>query len=89
VRSLTLRADVSKSGEVAQMVDYVCGELGPILILVNNAGIVDNRRLEQIGEEDWNRVLAVNLKSLFWPPRPCFKERIGKINCLMAAAFVG
>ena len=64
-RALPVRADVSKSPEVAQMVKTVQKELGKILILVNNAGIAHRENLENIREEDWDRVIAVNLKSAF------------------------
>jgi len=65
VQSLAVKADVSNSHEVIQMVRLVERELGPILILVNNAGIVHRASLEKLTEEDWDRVLAVNLKSAF------------------------
>lgn len=64
-RCLAVRADVSRSSEVTQMVKNIELELGAILILVNNAGIVHRESLEKIREEDWDRVMAVNLKSAF------------------------
>ncbi len=64
-RSVAVRADVSNSSEVLRMVRTIEQELGRILILVNNAGIAHREKLENITEEDWDRVLAVNLKSAF------------------------
>ena len=64
-RAIRVRADVSQSSEVAQMIGIIERELGNILILVNNAGIAHRGSLESIGEEDWDRVIAVNLKSAF------------------------
>jgi 3-oxoacyl-[acyl-carrier protein] reductase len=64
-RAVALRADVSRSSDVAQMVGMVERDLGRISILINNAGIAHREKLENIREEDWDRVLAVNLKSAF------------------------
>jgi 3-oxoacyl-[acyl-carrier protein] reductase len=64
-RCLSVRADVSKSSEVTRIVGTIEDELGEVLILVNNAGIVHRERIENIREEDWDRVIAVNLKSAF------------------------
>jgi len=47
------------------MVENVQKELGPIGILVNNAGIARAERVEEITEQSWDEVLAVNLKSQF------------------------
>jgi 3-oxoacyl-[acyl-carrier protein] reductase len=64
-RALAVRADVSKSAEVAQMVKTVEESLGPIAILVNNSGIARVQPLEEIREEDWDELIDVNLKSAF------------------------
>ena len=47
------------------MIDAVERGLGPVQILVNNAGIAIRKSLEEVTEQDWDRVLAVNLKSAF------------------------
>ena len=64
-RALAVQADVSKSAEVASLVKTVEEELGPIEILVNNSGIARPQPLEEIREEDWDELIAVNLKSAF------------------------
>ena len=64
-RSLAIGADVSLAHEVSRMVETVQKELGPIGILVNNAGIARPEPVEQITEQSWDEVLAVNLKSQF------------------------
>ncbi len=64
-RALPVRADVSQAAEVAGMVDLIEANLGPVDILVNNAGIVSHQPLPEITEADWDRMLAVNLKSAF------------------------
>jgi len=64
-RCIPVRADVSKSSEVARLVETVQAQLGAIEILVNNAGIARPQPLEEITESDWDELLAVNLTSCF------------------------
>jgi 3-oxoacyl-[acyl-carrier protein] reductase len=64
-RALALRADISKSGEVSGMVAQIERELGPVNILVNNAGMARQINLENIVEADWDEHINVNLKSAF------------------------
>ena len=58
-------ADVSQSNAVAQTVERVKSELGPIDILINNAGIAITRGIEDLSETDFDQTIAVNLKSAF------------------------
>src|SRR5215472_11256915 len=64
-KAIPIQADVSQSGEVKHMVSEVENSLGGIDILVNNAAIAHPRQLEEIEEEEWDEILAVNLKSVF------------------------
>jgi len=64
-RGMLVQADVSRSSETAKMIHSVERELGQVQILVNNAGIAIRKSLYEITEQDWDRVLAVNLKSAF------------------------
>ncbi|HYW44772.1 MAG TPA: 3-oxoacyl-ACP reductase family protein [Bryobacteraceae bacterium] len=64
-RAALVQADVSRSGEVSAMVRSAVELLGPIDIAVNNAGIARVQRMEEITEEDWNELIAVNLTSCF------------------------
>jgi len=64
-RAAALRADVSKRAEVDEMVAAVERQLGPVAILVNNAGISHVQKVEEITEDDWNETIAVNLTSCF------------------------
>jgi len=58
-------ADVSKGGDVAALVAAVVARFGRVDILVNNVAISDNKHIFDITEEEWDRVLAVTLKSQF------------------------
>jgi 3-oxoacyl-[acyl-carrier protein] reductase len=64
-RAVAVAADVSRAAEVAMLVDRVTSALGPIDILVNNAGIAIVRRVDDLTEDDFDRTIAVNLKSAF------------------------
>ena len=61
----TVGADVSSRAAVQNMIYEVEERLGPIDILVNNAGMAAIRSIEEIAEEDFDRAIAVNLKSAF------------------------
>ena len=62
---LVLRADVADLAAVKEMVEKVAAELGPPVILVNNAGIVSDSLLVFMSDEQWDDVLNVNLKGAF------------------------
>jgi 3-oxoacyl-[acyl-carrier protein] reductase len=64
-RAAAIAADVSLAGAVRGMISDVESRLGPIDILVNNAGIAVTRGLDEITEEDFDRTVAINLKSAF------------------------
>lgn len=58
-------ADVTKPGDIASLVESTEKELGPITILVNNAGIGGFGPFHEKSEEEWDRILNTNLKSVF------------------------
>ncbi len=64
-QGMVLGADVGIASEVADLIATAESALGPIGILVNNAGISRPQPLEEISERDWDEVLATNLKSMF------------------------
>ena len=64
-RSITLAADVSKSAAVTTMVRTIEDKLGPIDILINNAGIALIRGIDDLTEADFDATISVNLKSAF------------------------
>lgn len=64
-RSGVAAADVSDSSQVAAMVKLVLTEAGRIDILVNNAGISEESPVTEMTDEMWERMIAVNLTSVF------------------------
>jgi 3-oxoacyl-[acyl-carrier protein] reductase len=63
--AFAVQADVSDPDAVAAMVALVENELGPIAVLVNNAGITDDGLVLRMSPEQWDRVLSTNLRSVF------------------------
>jgi 3-oxoacyl-[acyl-carrier protein] reductase len=64
-RCLAVQADISQAAEVTRMIRAIEQELGPVAILVNNAGITRPQPLDEITEQDWDDLLTLNLKSYF------------------------
>jgi 3-oxoacyl-[acyl-carrier protein] reductase len=63
--SILVRADVRKSAEARAMIETVTKQLGPIDVLVNNAGsLVERQRILEMTEERWNDIMALNLTSV-------------------------
>ena len=63
-RAIAVQADVSVRHDVERMIERTTAELGPPDILVNNAGIGLIRGIDDLTEEDFDRTIAVNLKSV-------------------------
>jgi 3-oxoacyl-[acyl-carrier protein] reductase len=75
--------DVSSSGQVKETLAAVEEQIGPVAILVNNAGITRDNILMRLADEDWDQVLDINLKGAFNFIRACtrgmLKRRAGVI----------
>jgi len=93
-RALSIVADVSNGEEVIKMVETAIKAFGKIDILVNNAGIFSSIPLEDITEENWDKMMKINLKSVFLCSqavmKPMKRQRSGKIvNIASMAGKVG
>jgi 3-oxoacyl-[acyl-carrier protein] reductase len=76
--SLAIAGDISQAERVSEIVAEVEQKLGPVSVLVNNAGILSNNKSAETTPEEWRRVLAVNLDGAFFLARavlPGMKER--------------
>ena len=75
--------DVVNAAAVQTAVDQIAEKFGKIDILINNAGITRDTLLVRMSEEDWDKVLQVNLKGAFLftkaVARPMMKQRAGAI----------
>lgn len=63
--AIFVRADVSKTIQVKRLIDATIKKFGSIDILFNNAGIPGPHSITDTPEEEWDRVLAINLKGVF------------------------
>jgi 3-oxoacyl-[acyl-carrier protein] reductase len=83
VECLQVMGDVSQGKDVDHLVDETLSAYKRIDILVNNAGIARDQLLLRMSEEDWDKVLAIDLKSVFLCTkavlRPMAKQRWGRI----------
>jgi 3-oxoacyl-[acyl-carrier protein] reductase len=77
------KTDVSNFDQVSKMVKDVYNEFKRIDILVNNAGVAKDTLLLRMTEEDWNKVIDINLKGMFNTSKACVKymvkQKEGKI----------
>jgi meso-butanediol dehydrogenase/(S,S)-butanediol dehydrogenase/diacetyl reductase len=64
--SLPVRADVTRVADIEQMIETVCERWGRLDILFNNAGIIQVSPLLEVTPEDWDRVMGVNLRAVFF-----------------------
>ncbi|MDI6907720.1 MAG: 3-oxoacyl-ACP reductase FabG [Thermoanaerobacterales bacterium] len=65
VRAIAVRADVTRTQEVEQLFATAEQRLGPVDILINNAGVSLRALVAETSDEDWERVMDANLKSAF------------------------
>jgi 3-oxoacyl-[acyl-carrier protein] reductase len=90
-QALAVTADVSSPADVGRMVEAIAGKFGHIDILVNNAGITRDQIIMRMSDEDWDAVLAIDLKSAFLCSRAVLRhmlrQRWGRI--ISIASVVG
>lgn len=65
VQALAIQTDVTSEDQVQDMVDKVMSRFGKIDVLINNAGIALHEKTEDLSFSDWNRVINLNLNSVF------------------------
>ncbi len=74
------KADVSNRAEVKKMIDYIIEKYGKIDVLVNNAGIDQEKMFQDITDEDWDNIIKVNLYSVFCTTQETLKYMLEKKN---------
>ena len=62
----SVQADVTRAGEIERMLDLAYQRWGRLDVLFNNAGIAEIRPLLELSEDEWDRMLAVNLRAVFF-----------------------
>ncbi|MDR3626043.1 MAG: 3-oxoacyl-[acyl-carrier-protein] reductase [Ignavibacteriaceae bacterium] len=94
VKILGLQADASKYAEAEKTVNFTLEKLGGLDILVNNAGITKDNLLIRMSEEDFDKVISANLKSVFNYTKAVAKHMIGQrtgriVNISSVVAIIG
>ena len=89
-----LRVDVSRRDEVERMIAAATENLGPVDILVNNAGVYRNTPMQDLTESEFDRMLAVNLKSVLFGIQAVTPQMIARrsgsiVNVASVAARLG
>ena len=92
-RAIAVGADVRQDEQVQAAVDKVAAELGPPVVLVNNAGILRDNLLFKMSDDDWDTVLSVHLRGAFLMSRAVQKhmvdQRYGRIVNLSSSSALG
>ena len=92
-RALGLGVDVTSAEQVEAGVARVADELGPPVVLVNNAGIIRDNLIFKMTEGDWDAVMAVHLKGAFLMTRACqahmTAQKYGRIVNLSSSSAQG
>jgi 3-oxoacyl-[acyl-carrier protein] reductase len=82
-QSLAVVADIGSSADVASLVEKTTAAFGKVDILINNAGIARDQLVIRMSDEDWDKVLTVDLRSVFLCTRAVLrhmvKQRWGRI----------
>ncbi len=93
VRGMFLQVDVSDLPQVEKAVQAVLSEMGAIDNLVNNAGITRDKPLVLMSEEDWDRVIRINLKGVFACTKASVRHMLKKggsiVNIASIAGLMG
>jgi len=90
-RALALRTDVTRLADLQAMADRTVAEFGRIDILVNNAGIHRSAHTADVTEDDWDRLLAVNAKGVFFASQAVLRHMVAakRGNIISLASMAG
>ncbi|MCL4439721.1 MAG: SDR family oxidoreductase [Firmicutes bacterium] len=92
-QAIGVAADISSKAQVTEMFKTLTDTYGKIDILVNNAGIAIDRGILKMTEEDWDRVLDVNLKGAFLCSQAAAaimkEQKYGRIVSISSRAWLG
>jgi 3-oxoacyl-[acyl-carrier protein] reductase len=92
-RALAVGADVGDADQVEAAVDRIAAELGPPVVLVNNAGVTRDNMLFKMSDTDWDLVMHVHLRGSFLMTRAAQKHMIdaawGRIVNLSSTSALG
>src|SRR5215469_5271511 len=92
-RAVAAGAGVSDADQVKAAVDRVATELGPPVVLINNAGVIRDNMLFKMTDDDWDTVIGIHLRGSFLMSRACQKHMVdsewGRIVNLSSSSALG
>ena len=92
-RAVAVGADVSQADQVEAAVGKVAADLGPPVVLINNAGVIRDNLLFKMTDDDWDTVLGVHLRGAFLMSRAAqrfmVEQRFGRIVNLSSSSALG
>jgi 3-oxoacyl-[acyl-carrier protein] reductase len=92
-RAVAVGADVSQADQVEAAVGKVAAELGPPVVLVNNAGVIRDNLLFKMTEDDWDTVLGIHLRGAFLMSRAAQQfmvdQHYGRVVNLSSSSALG
>jgi meso-butanediol dehydrogenase/(S,S)-butanediol dehydrogenase/diacetyl reductase len=74
----SIQADVTRAGDIERMVETAWQRWGRLDVLFNNAGIIQAKPLLDLSETDWDRMMDVNLKAVFFVLQAVARRMIGQ-----------
>ncbi|AIV08032.1 MULTISPECIES: 2-dehydro-3-deoxy-D-gluconate 5-dehydrogenase KduD [Vibrio] len=77
-RFIDIRANLMKTDDISSIVDRAVTEFGRVDILVNNAGIIRRNDALEFSEQDWDDVMDINVKSVFFLSQAVAKQFIAQ-----------
>lgn len=90
---VALKVDITNEAEVSRAIAQVAGEIGPPLILINNAGITRDNLLFRMSDDDWDLIMNVHLRGAFIMTRAAQKYMVdagwGRILTMSSTSSLG
>lgn len=88
--AITVKTDVSNMEDLQSLINQTVSQFGKLDILVNNAGVILPKKLDDVSEEDWNRLCNINLKGVVFGCKFALPElRKSKGNIVNMASMTG
>ena len=90
-KAITVRADVTQADEFERLFDRAEAEFGPLDVLLNIAGMFPRKVMWEMSEDEWDAVIALNLKSVFLGSRAAIRRMLPRKrgNVLSTASGTG
>ena len=73
-----IKADVSEKSEVKRMIDFIIGKYNRLDVLINNAGIAQEKLFLDIEDEEWEKINSVNLNSVYYCTKYALPHMLSK-----------